>query len=299
MAPAVGTGRQPVRAGAVVETGALRLLGRLLRPSRPHAGPAPEDFSALPPDTSGYARHQRAFIVSTGRTGTHFLADYLNRGRLIPAAHQPQPDGLDVGNAFARGRMGAEEVARWLRQRDLGEVVEVTPYFFSLLAPIHDLWPTARLAVVIRHPLAYCRSAYGHWGGWYDRPDDAKFRVRAADFPDDPYHDAWDDLTRAEKIVWLWRYQNMVMCRDLPPDGLLVRFEDIFTPPHAGMARLFDHLGLAPQVDARMMGKRLEESRPGTETLPEGETAFPMKIAADWDWQSDPRVRSSVAPYFC
>ena len=282
----------------MVKTAAIRLLQRVFpRPGR-RAHQPPEGFTTLPSDPSGYIRWQRAFITSTGRTGTHFLAYYLNRNRLIPAAHQPQPDGLDVGNAYARGHLGADQVVEWLRRRDFGEVVEVTPFFFSLLGPIRELWPLAKLAVVIRHPLGYCRSAYGHWGRWYDRPDDEKFRVRATDFPDDPYHDAWNDLTQAEKIAWLWRYQNMVTCRDLPPDGLLLRFEDIFTPPYAGMARLLDFLGLAPQVDAHTMGEVMEESEPAGDSIGKGEYASLMKIAADWDWKTDRRLRETVAPYF-
>jgi len=282
----------------MVKAGALGVLGRLTCVFRAQAGPPPEGLLALPPDSTGYARHQRVFIVSTGRTGSHFLAYYLNRNRLIPAAHQPQPDGLDVGNDYARGRIGADRVVDWLRRRDFGEVVEVTPFFFSLLGPMGDLWPAARLVVVIRHPLDYCLSAYGHWGGWYSGPGDEKFRVRATDFPDDPYHDAWDRLSRAEKIAWLWRYQNMVMCHDLPPDGLLVRFEDIFSPPYAGMARLLEFLGLDPRVDAATMGAVQEASAPDRETIDAVEFPSLMKIAADWDWKTDARVHATVAPYF-
>ena len=46
-----------------------------------------------------------SFIVSTGRTGTKFLADLFNRAAKTTSLHEPEPSFFELANEFSKEKI--------------------------------------------------------------------------------------------------------------------------------------------------------------------------------------------------
>lgn len=241
----------------------------------------------------------RAFIVSSGRTGTHFLADYIDR-YVHPARHQPNPDGYDVAHAYARKEINLDSVVKWLNERDLGNIIEVNPFLFSMIEPINTLWPEAKCIYVIRDPVAFCRS--GIKRAWYREKTDSYYTdfyyPEAPQYPLDPYRDAWSKMRRVQKIAWYWRFLNATICSGLnPKKTCVVSFEAIFNPPYSGMRTILEYLGHGDRWFPEAMNNIISASTNTLEDLVESDIPSIQEIAFNWNWKAYPDVRDIVTSY--
>lgn len=64
------------------------------------------------------------FIVSTGRTGTRTLANFLNHFAINMALHEPSPDMLEEGNDYARNILDDVGIKR--------KFIAARKYYFNL-----------------------------------------------------------------------------------------------------------------------------------------------------------------------
>lgn len=256
------------------------------------------------------------FIVSSGRTATHFFAHYLNASGLRSAVHQPEPDPAampirattrEIANGFVRGTYDFEQVSDWLAARPLGVEVEVNPHLFSLVGPARRAYPHGKFIYIVRDPWGFCQSGYRFClppYGAFTKPvqyfvDEAhEQRLCAPQIPgEEKYAALWPRLSRAEKIAWFWRIRNMRLTAALPPEAPLLRFEDIVRPPYTGMQQLLRALDCNVPVDAELMADARSASDPKAERIPDSERGRLLEIAFDWDWWADPRLVALFAPY--
>ena len=256
------------------------------------------------------------FVVSTGRTGTHFIAHYLNRSGLRTAVHQPEPDPAempihcttrDLADGVARGTYDDAAAGRWLAARRVEAEVEVNPFLYALIPAVRAVYPDRKYVYIARDPWGFCQSAYRFWmapAGPFTKPvqfyvDERHERRLCA--PEvaggDAYAERWPTLSRAEKIAWFWRIKNQILVRALPPGTLYLRFEELTKPPFEGMRRLLEFLDVPAAVDPQLMTERQSASPPEAARIPEEERPRLLEIALDWDWQTSPTLAELFAPY--
>lgn len=219
-------------------------------------------------------------VVSTGRTGTRFIADFFDRCAGIVGLHEPLPDFSRLGLARARGRVpahralrrverGRRHVAHALDERDVHGLVEANNRLFSLLPELPEAFRGAELRVVrvVRDGREVVRSGVSR--GWY-RPGERHPRLRATDFPDDPWAEAWPRWDAFARSCWLWQKMDRIIAAGLEelPEGMgtTIRFEEIFAAPGApGLMALADAVGVArPEVRAladEMLARRRNATR--------------------------------------
>jgi len=205
------------------------------------------------------------FVVSTGRTGTQFLAHTVDawgaRGH-----HEPGPWWLrHLSNAHASGAVSEARAVRLLhRVRDEALAAD-EPWFeascldHGLVGPLLVAFPEATVVQVIRHPVGYVRSAQD-WGAYRfgGRPLNLlPYRRLAA-----PQFDRWNPAERLrwvgqdqfERLSWAWSAMNRAMrSQGEGSDRFRVlRFEDMTDPARGPqeLARIADDLGLDVGTDA-------------------------------------------------
>jgi hypothetical protein len=219
------------------------------------------------------------FVVSTGRTGTQFLAKTFGAWG-ARSHHEPGPWWLrHLSNAHASGHLSeARAVALLHRVRDEA-LADDRPWFeascldHGLVGPLLAAFPEATVVQVVRHPVGYVRSAQD-WGAYrfggrplnllpYRRlappqfhPLDVRKRLR------------WVGEDQFGRLAWAWAAMNRAMRTqgEGAPRFRTVRFEDL-TSAETGpveLGRLAADLGLTvPEAElAGAVQVRANASRP-------------------------------------
>ena len=191
------------------------------------------------------------FVVSTGRTGTQFLADLF--GRLgARASHEPGPKWLRlVSNAHVAGRLSSERAARLVARVRRNEVehdgaapwVESSCLIYGLVDPLLATFPEAHVVQVVRDPRTYVRSAKG-WGAYraggrplnlvpFRRLAPPQFRPRSV-----RRRFEWAAEGQFERLCWAWAAMNRSMREQGSGSARfsIVRYEDLFDPVRSGPA---------------------------------------------------------------
>lgn len=160
-------------------------------------------------------RNARAvFFLSTGRTGTAFLAKLFESTGVL-SVHEPVPrlfqqrlDAYLAGDhksdrwRSALNTARADAINRAHRQ---GKLYVETSAFLSFFTPLlSEMMPNAKFIYVHRHPGEIVRS--GMRRRWYDgHPNDhTRLRPRV----DSEYAKLWDVMSPFEKTCWYWAYYN-------------------------------------------------------------------------------------------
>jgi hypothetical protein len=191
------------------------------------------------------------FVVSTGRTGTQFLADLF--GRLgARSSHEPGPRWLRLAsNAHVAGRLSSERAARLVARVRRAEVeqpgaaawVESSCLVYGLVEPLLASFPDAAVVQVVRDPRTYVRSAMG-WGAYrvggrplnvvpFRRLAPTQFRPRSVRRRLD-----WAGEGQFERLCWAWSAMNQSMREQGSGSHRfsVVRYEDLFDPVRSGPA---------------------------------------------------------------
>lgn len=205
------------------------------------------------------------FVVSTGRTGTQFLARTFAAWG-ARSHHEPGPWWLrHLSNAHASGAVSeARAVALLHRVRDEALAVD-EPWFeascldHGLVGPLLAAFPEATVVQVVRHPVGYVRSAQD-WGAYRfgGRPLNLlPYRRLAA-----PQFHPWNPVERLrwvgedqfERLAWAWAAMNRAMRSqgESDPRFRTVRFEDLTSADRGPVEldRLADDLGLTVSATA-------------------------------------------------
>src|SRR5688572_22563783 len=113
------------------------------------------------------------FVLSTGRTGTKFLAEYFNKNYpSITALHEPKPSYLLrlFSNAYVDGRVSADQmVSIYHRQRRhilpaiaTDQYMEATGYLYGFVDVLDHITPDPIILHILRDPREFVRSAHNH-----------------------------------------------------------------------------------------------------------------------------------------
>ncbi len=118
------------------------------------------------------------FILSTGRTGTQFFADYLTQScDDVLCLHEPKPTRRYkwYSNFYLSGKLSGSFIAnQYLKNRerifqnmDEKHYVESSNMIFGCIEPLSSVIDTIQVIHLIRHPFDYIKSHLnkGFWNG--------------------------------------------------------------------------------------------------------------------------------------
>ena len=223
-----------------------------------------------------WSKVNKTFIVSTGRTGTKFFARFLNKLDNVYAKHEPKPDFLNLAIDYVRNRVKERKVintieknrralAKDVKRKEAEFYVESNNRFFSLLDFLDDIFNNFKIVHIIRDGRDYVRSGMGRI--WYTK-EDTDPRMKASYFPNDPYYDKWDEMSRFEKICWRWQKKDGFILDSIEDmsNVITVKFADIFKDKkHSGLYQICDYIGLdkseVRKIVKEMMNRKVNSTK--------------------------------------
>ncbi|ADL13646.1 sulfotransferase domain-containing protein [Acetohalobium arabaticum] len=227
------------------------------------------------------------FIVSTGRTGTHFFAKFLNEFSSVYAIHEPHPTFLRLAISYACGEITdlkavkkvercRRALCREVKRKDADIYVESNNRLFSLLPVLREVFEDIKVIHIVRDGRDYVRSGMSR--NWYTKEDDGS-RLRAVYFEDDKYQDKWDEMTRFEKVCWEWQKKDSFIWQSVKDidDAITVKFEDIFKDnKFKGMYRIADYIGLSEDKTEKVINRMMNQKASST-------TDYAIPHWTDWN----------------
>jgi hypothetical protein len=181
------------------------------------------------------------FVLSAGRTGTVFLAEWLHRHfPEIVTVHEPWPARYEMVLANLRNEMGVGGTAlRWLfkaaRKRGMQRVhpargyVEINPLLCPALDLLADTPTPFNIVHMVRAPLSWAKSitqfrASPRFRPWFNLLPYAK------PYPW-PRPAGWADMPELEKALWRWRFcnENILRAKSHGQRYAMIRYEDMFS----------------------------------------------------------------------
>ena len=188
-------------------------------------------------------------IVSSGRTGTHFLGHFFQENfDKTFSIHEPKPDCFDINQHLLRKditphragemfKMYRRDLFISLKQEGYVNYVESNPNILALIPVLKNMFQKCRVVHIVRDGKEvvrslYSRDVYGKWSGtvpfFSDR--DPRERLNAQFFPDDPYHAKWETMSRFERICWIWAKKNALLGRFVKndPHARTYKFSSLF-----------------------------------------------------------------------
>ncbi|WP_337996688.1 hypothetical protein [Oleispirillum naphthae] len=210
-----------------------------------------------------------AYVVSTGRTATEFLAWFFSQAfpDRVTALHQPAPYRLfrPLSNAHVSGHLGenalrlAFRLARGRRLRRIATPIylESNNYLYGFANLLAGTAPGTTPFHVVRHPFDFIRSQlnFGSSSGLKKLMADRLpfWSLKPEYFGEAP---AWRDRPPEEQYAYAWVKTNAFLdrARAADPRWRLLRFEDIFDAQSSGLEAMVEALGLIwrPEIHAGM-----------------------------------------------
>jgi len=201
------------------------------------------------------------FILSTGRTGTTALAEYMGElGGRVTSVHEPKPSRVlrIASNRYLCGRMSRTELIRryhvcrknLFRRIETPVYIESNPFLHGFIEVLGELLPSPKVLHIVRDPRTYVPS-YINYGGlsglkglavrflpfWMIKPDllEPQSGLR------------WNAMSDIERFAWRWDRVNGILDKGAAIYGdqyRRVRFEDIFADPAAAITDICQWIGL-------------------------------------------------------
>ena len=173
------------------------------------------------------------FVVSTGRTGTKWIAEVLNLNKDALVEHEPIPvetwaykaavGNLIVAEKYIRKFRLKEIYLRVARQHpDLKIYGEVNGMLRRHIESILKHIPEVKLIHLVRDGRDVVRSIMSRRTYSGKHPVFYDFQPPKID----EYSGRWNDLSEFEKVCWIWQWENKYMREHI---DLYARFEDIIS----------------------------------------------------------------------
>lgn len=211
------------------------------------------------------------FIVSGGRTGTQFLGDKLSAA-IDQSFSEHEPDLIDFRDprALARvrnfglwkavvgklvGQTGIRTIGTLLLKNKISRttalerlssarrsyhakirhplIIESNYQWHLACNEIFDIWPAAKIAVIIRDPRSWIRSWMNKGTRW-TLMDITRWlppgRPTPASTHDDTWISEWENFDTFARLAWEWRfiYSRLDNLVRLNTNAEVFRFEDLF-----------------------------------------------------------------------
>ncbi len=207
------------------------------------------------------------FIVSTGRTGTKFLATFLASHYPNVEAHHTTPwsTAINIASNAYLARLLSKRVLLGIWEALKGDryaytdkdiFVDSNNHLYAFATVARELYPGLKVVHVVRDPRTYVRS-HINWSRQRAKSLIANYCVPF--WQPSPRWAAQSDgarpgLSKFEHFCWVWTFKNELMAKlqGTAHDYLCIRFEDFVHPKKAGetLAKIAEFIGLQPIVAA-------------------------------------------------
>lgn len=205
-----------------------------------------------------------AFVVSTGRTGTKAIAQYLGDCfEDVTALHEPKPSRhlRMASTARLANRKSKQQLASLLEKSRqeicqnlaTSKYVESNPFLYGFVDVLPEVFPDAHLLHVVRDPRTMVRSALNFrsqrgikwllstfWPNWMIKPELMEpSPVRT-----------WSQMSHVERIAWYWNTINRHIqsaAEEAKLPTRRVKFEELFQADGEGIRQVADWLNLSEQ----------------------------------------------------
>lgn len=194
-----------------------------------------------------YENHQVFFGFAMPRSGTFFLANFLNH--LLPDAqveHEANVNDYWFYGSALQNETNALAYISNFKKADLARMAlaqnksvygEINPFLRRHCRALQQLIPSARFFHLVRDGREVLRSIMSR--EILDATDPLQHRT----FPPegDPYREKWKDMSRFEKICWMWQADNRYIRQNTKHT---VQFEKLKVDFGYFKSELLDFLGL-------------------------------------------------------
>lgn len=224
--------------------------------------------SAGQQEGTGDAQRAVALVLSAGRTGTKFLAEYLdgNYSHVI-ARHEPKPSRSLRLASHARmaGALSGDRLVSLLRRKrrryvdplDAALYVECNPFLAGFADVIGEVWTDPTIIHMVRDPREHVRSSLNHGtaSGWKGLGN----RYIPYWYPAVEKILKLEGLGAVGKTAGVWTLMNRQIrdARQRYSRYRLVHYEKVFDANHTGLREICALLGLTyREADAPVSPKR-------------------------------------------
>jgi len=184
-------------------------------------------------------------IISSGRTGTNFMAHWFDSlSEEFYSVHEPSPDLFQLGIDKYRNKktISLRELKRKrslqlykLNKSKRNIYIESNPNLLLLLPEINTIFKNVKIIFIKRDFQTYLLSAMNkspdnsNKNYFYDETD-PRLRLTAIDYKDQRFIDKFSDFTREEKIAWWWKISNEIIDDYMRNNNnsICVSFEELF-----------------------------------------------------------------------
>jgi hypothetical protein len=217
-------------------------------------------------------------IVSTGRTGTRFVAQYLDSTYSSVDAHHITAWSTLINvlsNAHLSGFLSERcllSIWQTLKGRSFAHTnkqvfVDSNNHLFAFASIAPRLYPGVKVVHIIRDPRTYVPSHLN----WCEQ----RFKSRVANYfvpfwqPNGFLLDSmtrmqWSSLDKFERFCWVWNFKNQLMAgiSELNVPYLQLKFEHLINRVHAPteFSRLAEFIGVVPR-EVVILSKKVNESK--------------------------------------
>ena len=204
---------------------------------------------------------RKAFITSTGRTGTDFFTYLFSEVvKNSWSQHEPKPAFRRRSYAFLSREPGWYDELYFRLSREwfnLGKdkdwYVETNYHLFDATNLIRSVYPDALTIHIIRDGRQVVRSWLNRYR--YISND----HITAFHLPGDPAQELWPNWNPVQKLAWYWKTVNQ-RAAQLQPD-LFLRFEDIFCAEESVVFQILKSMEYEEAAVKKALTRRVNSSR--------------------------------------
>jgi hypothetical protein len=188
---------------------------------------------------------QVILIISSGRTGTNFMAHWFSKfSNEIYSVHEPQPDLFHLGiekyrlkKYISNGELKRKRVMQLIRLNRLKKniYIESNPNLILLLPELNKLFKNLKIIFIKREFDTYFLSALNKSPdnsniNYFYADNDTRHRISAKDFEKDDYKMKWSSFCREEKIAWWWKKSNDIIDNYYKnfSNSMVIKYEELF-----------------------------------------------------------------------
>lgn len=186
-------------------------------------------------------------IVSSGRTGTNFMAHWFDSlSNNIYSVHEPSPDLFTIGINKYRLNINKENIIKLIKKarlkqlyrlnkNDINIYIESNPNLILLLSELNKIFKNLKIIFIKREFEGYVLSALNKSPdnsniNFFYGNSDSRSRITPLDMDQELYKNKWNLLSREEKVAWWWKTSNDIIDKYKKDynNSIVVNFEDIF-----------------------------------------------------------------------
>lgn len=223
--------------------------------------------------------YQPVFILSTGRTGTKFLAEYLNNYTNVFAVHEPRPSRLlrMWSMAYLQGDVAQQKLSRILPRlrnhsfKKLGDntiYIESNPFITGFANAFKQDFANPIIIHLVRDPREYIRSSLNYgttagFKGWINR------NLPYFYLDSQKVYDSKRKLSDIERVAVFWWKLNDFLNKSGEGYSYYyrIKFEDLFDEEHSGLNKILQLLDINENSASQSIDKNKQINKSGLVVL--------------------------------